>query len=204
MSTSRPYHHGDLRTALLDAATGLAAGGDPEKLTLRAAARTAGVSHTAAYRHFADKQDLLRALALRGFDGLRTAMSAVIDDPASDIGDIAREYLDFARSHSVEFRLMFDRTLCLPDSRIDALAVAGREAMEQLRAALAARYALRESELDAATFAAFSQMHGVATLVLETPAMKGIDDDEADRMASDAARMLHFRSTADTVADAPE
>ena len=67
MSTSeKPYHHGDLRAALLDAADALLDQGGDGAVSLREAARMAGVSPTAAYRHFADKVALLAALALAG------------------------------------------------------------------------------------------------------------------------------------------
>ncbi|MBX9748821.1 MAG: TetR family transcriptional regulator, partial [Roseococcus sp.] len=66
MSTlEKPYHHGDLRAALLDAADALLDEGGDGAVSLREAARRAGVSPTAAYRHFADKEALLAALALR-------------------------------------------------------------------------------------------------------------------------------------------
>src|SRR5688572_5350180 len=78
------YHHGDLRRALLDAALGLVERRGPGGLTLREAARLAGVSHAAVYRHFADKTELLRAVAVEGMLGMRDAMRASlvgIDDP---------------------------------------------------------------------------------------------------------------------------
>ena len=62
VSATRPYHHGDLRRALLDTAAGLLERSGPAALTLREIARTAGVSHAAAYRHFTDKEALLAYL----------------------------------------------------------------------------------------------------------------------------------------------
>src|SRR5512142_1755884 len=93
------YHHGDLRDALLDAAErALDQRGTPA-LALRAIARTAGVSHTAAYHHFADRQSLLRAVATRGFDQLRDALTrAAAGAPAGRRGfqEMGVAYVRFA------------------------------------------------------------------------------------------------------------
>lgn len=109
MSTSgKPYHHGDLRAALLDAADALLDQGGDGAVSLREAARMAGVSATAAYRHFADKEALLAALALRGFEAFGAAMAAAVA-----VGDVSphvargRAYLRFALARPGRFRLMF-------------------------------------------------------------------------------------------------
>lgn len=107
MSTSeKPYHHGDLRAALIDAAgTLLDAGGD---ISLREAARMAGVSPTAAYRHFADKDALLAALAVRGFQEFGKALGeAAARDPANELSARGRAYIRFALARPGRFRLMF-------------------------------------------------------------------------------------------------
>lgn len=107
MSTSdRPYHHGDLRAALIDAAeTLLDAGGD---VSLREAARLAGVSPTAAYRHFADKDALLAALAVRGFQEFARALGeAAARDPGHELAARGRAYIRFALARPGRFRLMF-------------------------------------------------------------------------------------------------
>ena len=70
----KTYHHGNLRRALLDGALRLVEDQGAEALTLRAAARRAGVSQAAPYRHFADKQALLAAVAEEGFRALTEAM----------------------------------------------------------------------------------------------------------------------------------
>src|SRR5579871_1734507 len=75
MPAPRPYHHGHLKKALLDAALALIAETGARGFTLREAARRAGVSHNAPYRHFRDKDDLLAAVAADGFDRLGEAMT---------------------------------------------------------------------------------------------------------------------------------
>src|SRR5215208_5503789 len=77
----RPYHHGDLRRALLDASLELLRDGGPEALTLRGAARAAGVSQTAPYRHFADRAALIAGVAEDGFRRLRARLQRVVESP---------------------------------------------------------------------------------------------------------------------------
>ena len=106
--TPRPYHHGNLRTVLLEQAERtLADGGD---LSLRALARQAGVSHAAPRRHFADKQALLDALAEDGFERLggelREAMSAA-EGFNERLLAFARAYVRFATEHAALLELMF-------------------------------------------------------------------------------------------------
>ena len=72
----KPYHHGDLRRAMLDTALEMLAEDNGWQFTLRELARRAGVSHTASYKHFPDKAALLAELALIGFDKLRVALLA--------------------------------------------------------------------------------------------------------------------------------
>lgn len=81
MPESRPYHHGDLRAALLAAAESTLREKGVGALSLRELAREVGVSHAAPGRHFKDKQALLNALALTGYERLGRALSAA-DDPA--------------------------------------------------------------------------------------------------------------------------
>src|ERR1700757_2284011 len=73
---STPYHHGNLREALLEPAIRLTAEAGPAAFTLREVARRAGVSHNAPYRHFHDKDDLLAAVAAEGYNELTAAMTA--------------------------------------------------------------------------------------------------------------------------------
>lgn len=190
MATSANYHHGDLRSALLDAAAEIAAERDGGELSLRAVARRAGVTHTAAYRHFADKRDLLRAVALRGFDQLALVMRDMQEQTDFTLGDIAAAYVAFAQRIPMEFGLMFDRTLCLPAGEPDALAEAGQSAQEQLARMLAERYDLSVEPSEGLAFAAWCQMHGVAVLALETPALRVLSAPELEGLARAAAAFI--------------
>jgi len=105
------YHHGDLRRALLDAALDVLAEGQGWKFTLREIARRAGVSHTAAYKHFPDKAALLSELAAIGFERLRTDLDAALSNRSQASADsfvaMARAYVGFGLSNPNLYRLMF-------------------------------------------------------------------------------------------------
>ena len=101
-----PYHHGNLRTALVDAAVALIGEVGPRAFTLREAARRAGVSHNAPYRHFAGKDELLAAVAAEGFDRLAAAMRKAMAPAKS-----ARERLELCGCGYVEFALRWPHHL---------------------------------------------------------------------------------------------
>lgn len=157
-TSSKPYHHGDLRAALLDAADALLDEGGDGAVSLREAARRAGVSAAAAYRHFADKEALLAALALRGFEAFGAAMRAAVA-----VGDVpphvahGRAYLRFARARPGRFRLMFGPLLARAGAH-PALLAASKAAFAALQADAGDRdAALRRWGL----------VHGLAHLMLD-------------------------------------
>jgi AcrR family transcriptional regulator len=108
---TQPYHHGALRQALLDKAESILDRDGIEALTLRAAAREAGVSHAAPAHHFGDLTGLLTALASTGFLRFRHHLQTEIDGASSTPGGrligLGRGYVGFARAHPGLFRLMF-------------------------------------------------------------------------------------------------
>jgi AcrR family transcriptional regulator len=113
-SKPRPYHHGNLREALLLAAERLLAKRGAEALTLREVAKSAKVSHGAPYHHFKGKDALLAAVAERGFAGLTDAMLRVdAATPVERLRAIGEAYVGFARRHPARFRLMFGPLLAL-------------------------------------------------------------------------------------------
>jgi len=107
------YHHGNLRRALLDAALALVERQGADALTLRAAARRAGVSQAAPYRHFRDKEALLAAVAEEGFRamtaGMRRAAAFHAGDPLGRFQAHGLAYIEFASGHPAHFRVMFGR-----------------------------------------------------------------------------------------------
>ena len=109
--SKKAYHHGDLRAALVKAGTKLLRERGAAGLSLREVAKAAGVSHAAPYRHFADKQELLAAIAAAGFGRLRTAIesaaSAHPDDPRAALHAAAENYVDLAADDPDTMHLMF-------------------------------------------------------------------------------------------------
>lgn len=110
-TVARPYHHGNLREALLRAAERALEAGGAQNLSLRELAREVGVSHAAPRRHFADKQALLDALAQAGFEQLGTALQGAIIAAGPDFHarllGLARAYVAFATEHPALVELMF-------------------------------------------------------------------------------------------------
>jgi AcrR family transcriptional regulator len=107
----RPYHHGNLRSALLDAAERTMRERGVQELSLRELAREVGVSHGAPRRHFADRQALLDALAENGFERLRRELRAAAGDAGDDFETRLREtgaaYIRFATRDPALLELMF-------------------------------------------------------------------------------------------------
>ncbi len=107
----RPYHHGDLRRAVIETAMTMLHEERGWQFTLREVARRAGVSHAAPYKHFPDKAALLAELALIGFDRLREALLAAQPASAASLQDalfpVARTYLAFGQENPALYRLMF-------------------------------------------------------------------------------------------------
>jgi AcrR family transcriptional regulator len=107
----RPYHHGDLSRALVDAARRILEAEGAAALSLRAVAREAGVSPAAPYHHFKDKTELLEAVAHGGWemmsDLIATARRDAVD-PRNALADIGIAYVKFSRENPALYRLMYD------------------------------------------------------------------------------------------------
>jgi AcrR family transcriptional regulator len=109
MKAESRYHHPDLRTALVEAATAAIERSGYENLSLRELAESVGVSRAAPYRHFADKRALLAAIAADGFDRLTAIYHAIPEQktPQDRLAAAGRAYLAFAAERPQLFRLMF-------------------------------------------------------------------------------------------------
>ena len=168
MSKHKPYHHGDLKEAVI--AEGLmrvCANSDPQSLSLREIARVLGVSATALYRHFPDKEGMLGAIASRGFSMLRESQVKAVEagkgDPLIEAG---RAYVHFAFQYPALFRMIFaypiDQTLPFetpPEESaagIFAQAVAGRLPGKPSK-----------DERYIAELRAWAQLHGLTMLILD-------------------------------------
>ena len=107
----RPYHHGDLSRALVDAARRLLEREGPTALSLRAVAREAGVSPAAPYHHFKDKGELMAAVARQGWDLLNETLAQAKERAASvraRMSELGVAYVTFARQNPALYRVMYD------------------------------------------------------------------------------------------------
>ena len=168
-----PYHHGDLRQSLIDAALELIAQEQNAKtLSLRQVARQVGVSHTAPYRHFADKEELLAAVAEEGFrllfDALQQSM-ANVDEPLEQLQLSGVAYVQFALSHPSHYRVMFGAFQANhPD--YPALNEAGGKAFGVMVEAISTGQTLGKIKVSASqelAWVAWSLVHGLAMLLIE-------------------------------------
>ncbi|NEB91107.1 TetR/AcrR family transcriptional regulator [Streptomyces bauhiniae] len=184
--TSRPYHHGDLRAALLQSAERTLREKGAAALSLRELARATGVSHAAPGRHFKDKQALLDALALAGYQRLNQALTAATDDsPDADFEQrmtaLARAYLGFAVDNPELLELMFARKH-EPDSS-DRLAAAVDQSLGALTRTFASaqeRGEIVQGDPERITLVAVASLHGLAALIAgcaldAEEAMAGLD-----------------------------
>jgi AcrR family transcriptional regulator len=167
VSTSAPkkYHHGDLREALLAAALAiLEEGGDPNALTLREAARRAGVSAMAPYRHFADKEALIAGVAVIGYERFRDALTAADQNPDPREALVAQgiAYVDFAGANPALFRLMFGASAPKSNPRLGEVGGEAYGVLANRVASLAA-----PGLADDWTLACWSIVHGLALLALD-------------------------------------
>lgn len=167
----RPYHHGDLRSALLTSAERTLAERGPTALSLRGLAREAGVSHAAPGRHFKDKQALLDALAHSGFQRLQAALEQAGDAQSSAGTDteayllaLARAYMGFALPNAALLDLMYARK---HDSDIsDQLATAVDDLLTIVLNAIAEGQRageITEGDPAAIAFTVASTLHGFAS-----------------------------------------
>jgi AcrR family transcriptional regulator len=164
------YHHGNLRSALIEAGLALLEGDERGELSLRAIARGAGVSANAAYRHFADKEALLVALAAEGFRRLQAAHLAAAEaaaDPRQGMRAAGHAYIDFARSNPALFRLMFGRFTTT--HRDQELAQAALASFETLRngVAAASQGGAEDPRVVVAAVYAWGLVHGLSHLLLD-------------------------------------
>jgi len=133
----RGYHHGNLKEALLQAALGLIAEKGAAGFTFADAARMAGVSPAAPYRHFRDRDELLSSIAQRGFEQFEAALNAAWDDGRPDtltaFERVGKAYLKFAREEPSFYSAMFESGLSIEVN--PALQAAGERAFGIIRAA---------------------------------------------------------------------
>lgn len=172
---NKPFHHGDLRHALVEATAELIERDGPASVSLREAARVAGVSHNAPYRHFPTREALLAAVAAHGFRQLRTIFEeAAAAKTENRMLSLGQGYVSFALAHPGLFRLMFGSGLdrqSHPD-----LKQAAQEAFSLLQRATLDRGS--PSPRDAA-LGAWALVHGLSHLIVDNQLTRDLQEDAA-------------------------
>ncbi|MFC9234090.1 TetR/AcrR family transcriptional regulator [Streptomyces decoyicus] len=192
---TRRYHHGDLRAALLTRAEQTLREKGPGALSLRELARDLGVSHAAPSRHFKDKQALLDALALAGFERLDEALAAsraAGETFADRLGGLVRAYVDFALANAELLDLMYtvkhdpaaSEALITAAQRLGAMA--GELVAEGQRSG-----EVREGPVDDIGMPVFTTLHGFASF-----AVSGVLSAEAVESGLDAVIAYMVRGCA--------
>ncbi len=192
----KPYHHGDLRHALIETALQLVTEEQDWTFSLREVARRAGVSHRAPYNHFPEKLDLLAAVAAVGFDRLHDGLvraAAGIDDPEALVDVICRTYVHLGLENPALYRLMFGPVLS--DTGAGDRPTVARAAGDRARAVLedailrGARSGVfavspdNRHDVILAAFSAWSAVHGLTMLVIDRiPKAELALDDMMDRL----------------------
>ena len=163
-AATRPYHHGNLRSALMQAALEEIQSRGPARLSLREIARRAGVSHAAPAHHFRDKAGVFTAIATEGFELLAAETSRFAGEPGGLLsGGLA--YIRFAVDHRAHFEVMWRPELYHQDD--PALATARDRSFDIFYTTVGADTgATSADELREAAVAAWSVVHGFATLWL--------------------------------------
>lgn len=165
MSTSKrrkkAYHHGDLEAALTQAAGKILETEGVEALSLREVARRAGVSHSAPYRHFPEREALLAALAAEGFGWLSAAQRKAAE--AGGLRGMGEAYVLFALAHPQRFRLMFGGQVSI--AKHVRLREVATKTFAGLSGALSAGVPEAQGARDA-SIAAWALVHGLAQLLL--------------------------------------
>jgi AcrR family transcriptional regulator len=172
LSTSK-YHHGDLRATLLDVTLNLVNEAGVGGLSLREVSRRAGVSHAAAYNHFADKAALIAALVGESFERFAIALREARDAGVGELDSLRRigiAYVVFAHEHPTRFKLMFRPELTgrRPADPSDSISAGSyRVLVDAVDAALAA--GVIAGDAASIVLASWSIVHGLAALIVDGP-----------------------------------
>ena len=168
----KPYHHGDLHQEILCAACDLLEHENIASLSFRQVAKKVGVSHTAPYRHFKDKESLLAGIAGVGFNQLSTrlieAVAANINDPAAQLKAAAHGYVKMALSHPQCTQLMFGGILPCDDTYPE-LRASGDSAFAGLKTIIEqgqANGVFKQGDIETLALTAWSSIHGLALLLI--------------------------------------
>ena len=186
----RPYHHGDLRAALLDEATRMIAEEGTESVTMRAIGRRLDVSRSAAYRHFPNKEALLVAVATQGFTRLHALLQAIdvagADSDVAQLRQMGETYLRFAVENPARYRLMYGNE-ALKRERYPQLQSAANGLLEELVQIIMSYQragAIKNHDARSLAYVAWSAVHGLASLVIDGQMQAPHDLDALTRLTT--------------------
>jgi len=168
----KPYHHGDLHQEILCAACELLEENNIGSLSLRAVAKKVGVSHTAPYRHFKDKESLLAGIAGLGYDELSTQITEAVEshpnDPAAQLQEAGHRYVQLALKCPQCTQLMFSGILPCDDTYPE-LKASGEKAFDGLKIIIEEGQAsgvFKKGDVELLALSAWSGIHGLTLLLI--------------------------------------
>ena len=173
MPKEKNYHHGDLKNALIKAGVEILAKDGVIGLSLRKVAARAGVSHTAPYSHFVDKQALIAAISTEGFRQLYERMSAVAEEyktkPSMQLMEVGWAYVQFALDDRDRFKVMFSGILEKEKIYPEFVTESQRnfQLVKMVVEANQAAGVLRSGPSDLVALSAWAIIHGFSMLLLE-------------------------------------
>ena len=193
---ARSYHHGDLKTAMIAAALQLVREKGPRGFTLNEASRTAGVSVSAPYNHFKDKEALLVEIVLLGNRTLETELRAAadtVDAPKEKLLAVYLAYVSFAGRHPDLFAVMFQSGI---DKTLYPEVQASSAKAFEVAASLTLQIEPSRTSAQQLALAIWTMAHGFATLSVEG-AIAGVGIPEAKGSAEALARKFLFPNRSD-------
>ncbi len=167
------YHHGDLKNALISAGVDILAHEGIGALSLRSVARRAGVSHSAPYAHFADKQALIAAISTEGFRRLHGQLAAAIQahaaEPSQQLTACGEAYIRFSLEERDIFKIMFSGILEQEKEYKEFVEISQATFMLLVEVVSACQKAgiLPDAPADVLAVAVWSQVHGLVSLAME-------------------------------------
>ena len=167
------YHHGDLKNALIKAGVEILAKNGIEGLSLRKVAQRAGVSHSAPYAHFPDKQSLIAAISTEGFHQLYAELDAAVlahsKNPKKQLQEGARAYVRFALNHTDTFKIMFSGVLEKEKDYPAFVEISSKTFERVVDVVQACQDAgvLHDTSVEMMAVAVWGQLHGIISLSLE-------------------------------------
>ena len=171
--TATPYHHGDLKNALIQAGVEILAEEGLGALSLRKVAKQAGVSHAAPYSHFADKQALIAAISTEGFKQLYVQIKEIFesyrDNPKNLLVETAWAYIQFALNEPDRFKLMFSSVIEKEKDYPDFVEISQQNFQQLAEMVEICQQAgiLKPGPSELSAVSVWAAVHGLVTLALE-------------------------------------